>query len=405
VHSSRASHPDTPVTTSGSLDHALGLELAALEQKGLRRVLRPLSNRRGARVREGDRVLVDFSSNDYLGLASHPEVAEAAARALVEAGTGAAAARLIAGHHELHAKLEQRLAQFLGTERALLFPAGYMANVGAIPSLVDRNDGIYSDVLNHASLIDGCRLSRAEVHRIPHGDPAALEQALARTGERYRRRLVVVEGLYSMDGDLYPLDALVRLAERYDAWVYLDDAHAVGVLGPNGRGTVEHWGVQADIPILVGTLGKAFGTAGAFVAGSATLIDFLTNRARAFVYTTGTPPALAAATLAALEVLVREPERRARVRANARALRTGLAALGRSVPGPSDGHIVPLVLGSSEAVMAAGSALRDAGFLVGAVRPPTVPAGRGRLRITLSAAHTGEDIEALLDSLRRNLPG
>lgn len=404
MHPSRAPHSDTPVTTSGSLDHALSLELAALEEKGLRRVLRPLTDRRGARVREGDRVLVDFASNDYLGLASHPALAEAAARALVEAGTGAAAARLIAGHHELHATLERRLAEFLGTERALLFPAGYMANIGAIPSLVDRNDGIYSDVLNHASLIDGCRLSRAEVHRIPHGDPAALEQALARTGERYRRRLVVVEGLFSMDGDLYPLDVLVHLAERYDAWVYLDDAHAVGVLGPSGRGTVEHWGV-ADIPIRVGTLGKAFGTAGAFVAGSATLIDYLTNRARAFVYTTATPPALAAATLAALDVLVREPERRERVRTNARALRASLAAQGRSVPGPSDGHIVPVVLGSSEAVMAAGAALRDAGFLVGAVRPPTVPAGRGRLRITVSAAHTSEEIEGLLEALRRTLPG
>ena len=393
----------TPTIHATSLDHALGEELAALDAQGLRRVLHPLGARNGARVRDGERVLLDFASNDYLGLASAPEVSGAATRAL-ESGTGAAAARLIVGHHEWHAALERRLAQFLGTERALLFPAGYMANLGAIPALVGRHDGIYSDVLNHASLIDGCRLSRAEVHRIPHGDLEALERTLDATGGRYRRRLLVVEGLYSMDGDLYPLDVLVELARRYDAWVYLDDAHAIGVLGAHGRGTAEHWGVEADIPVRVGTLGKALGTAGAFVAGSATLIDFLTNRARAFVYTTGTPPALAAATLAALEIVEREPERRDRVRANARQLRAGLAALGRTIPGPPDGHIIPVVLGSADAVLHAGAALRAAGFLVGAVRPPTVPIGRGRLRLTVSAAHEPEDLVQLLTTLRTTLP-
>ncbi len=367
--------PSRPQTT---LDHALATELAALEASGLRRTLHPLGNRHGARLRDGSQVLVDFASNDYLALASDPRVAAAATSALEQVGTGAAAARLIAGHHALHTALEEALARFVGTEQALLFPAGYMANLGVIPALVGRHDAIYADVQNHASLIDGARLSRAEVHRIPHADPAALDRALGATGAQYRRRLLVVEGLYSMDGDLYPLEELVRIATRYDAWIYLDDAHGFGVLGAGGRGAAEHWGVEGDVPIRVGTLGKAMGTAGAFVAGSATLIEFLMNRARSFVFTTGTPPALAAATHAALEIAAREPERRDRVRANARRLRAGLAALGRVMPGPPDAHIVPILTGTSGAVMPAGTARRAKGFLVGAVRPPSgCPSGVG----------------------------
>jgi len=382
-----------------SLDGTLSQELAALEQAGLRRTLRALHGRAGASVADGDRVLCDFSSNDYLGLASDPRLADAATAALRTAGTGAAAARLIAGHHELHQALEQALARFTGTEAALLFPSGYMANVGAIPALVGRGDAIYSDLLNHASLIDGCRLSRADLHVLPHADVGALERTLERQRGRYRRRLIVVEGIYSMGGDLYPLDALVAIARRHEAWIYLDDAHGMGVLGSSGRGSGDLWGVADAIDVVMGTLGKACGVAGAFVAGSRSLVDLLTNRARAFVYTTGSPPALAAAALAALEIVAQEPERRARLRANARRLRAGLAARGRPADGPEDGHIVPVVIGASEATMRVGAALEAAGFLVGAIRPPTVPEGTARLRITVSAAHDDHAIDALLAAL------
>jgi 8-amino-7-oxononanoate synthase len=386
------------------MERALSQELATLEREGLRRTLRPLHGRAGARVASKTRVLLDFSSNDYLGLASDPRVARAAAAALEAAGTGAAAARLISGNHELHDELERSIARFLGREAALLFPSGYSANVGAIPALVGRGDAIFSDLLNHASLIDACRLSRADVHVLPHAGLAALERALERQGGQYRRRLIVVEGIYSMDGNLYPLDALVPLARRHDAWIYLDDAHGVGVLGPGGRGSAEHWGVAAAVDIVMGTLGKACGVAGAFVTGSRSLVDYLTNRARVFVYTTGTPPALAAAALTALEIMEKEPERRVRVRANARRLRAGLAARGRPAAGPADGHIVPVVIGASEATMAAGAALEDAGFLVGAIRPPTVPQGTARLRITVSASHDADTIDALLGALAAALP-
>jgi 8-amino-7-oxononanoate synthase len=387
-----------------SLDGVLLEELAALEQAGLHRVLRVLHSRQGVRVAGDDRGYVDFSSNDYLGLATDPRVAGAAIEALRAAGTGATAARLITGHHELHERLEQALARFLGVEAALLFPSGYMANLGAIPALAGRDDGIYADVLNHASLIDGCRLSHAERHIVPHLDLEALERALARGSDHLRRRWIVVEGIYSMDGDLSPLADLVALARRADAWVYLDDAHGVGVLGATGRGSVERAGGAAEIQVVMGTLGKAFGVAGAFVAGSRALVDYLVNRARAFIYSTGTPPALAAAARVALEIASAEPERRERLRANARALRAGLTALGWAPSGPVDGHIIPVVIGDSELVLRTAAALKAAGFLVGAIRPPTVPRGTARVRLTVSAAHSADDVTALLSALAAALP-
>ena len=391
-------------TSDASLDGELQEELSALERAGLRRTLRPLHGRHGARIADRERGYVDFSSNDYLGLAADPRIAQAAIEALRAAGTGAAAARLISGHHDLHEALEQAVARFLETEAALLFPSGYMANVGALPALAKRDDAVFSDALNHASLIDACRLARAETQVLPHGDVAALERAVEQGRERYRRRWIVVEGIYSMDGDLAPLSEVAALARRSGAWVYLDDAHGIGVLGANGRGAGERAGVASDISVLVGTLGKAFGVAGAFVAGSRATVDFLANRARAFVYTTGSPPALAAAALAALEIAQREPERRDRLRANARELRAGLAALGWPASGPEDGHIVPVVIGDREPTMRAAEALRTAGFLVGAIRPPTVPLGTARLRLTVSAAHSSADIAELLKALASSLP-
>lgn len=393
--------PDGP---GSSLDRDLAGRLAELERAGLRRTMRGVQRGPGAEVLIDGAPAIDFSSNDYLGLAADPRIARAAARALDEAGTGAGAARLISGNHPLHARLERELAAFEDAPAALLFPSGYAANTGAIPALVGRGDAVYSDALNHASLIDGCRLSRAELRVFPHRDVDALHAMLRDDAGRFARRMIVVDGVFSMDGDLFPLDRLVELARAHGAWTYVDDAHGTGVLGPNGRGAAEHFGVCGAVDVRMGTLGKALGTAGAFVVGSEPLREWLLNRARPFVFTTGSPPALAAAALEALRIVREEPWRRERVRENARRLREGLAALGHAAPGEADGHVVPVLTGDAEETMQTGAALRARGFLVGAVRPPTVPPGGSRLRITLSAAHTAAQIGGLLDALRTELP-
>ena len=341
----------------------------------------------------------DFASNDYLGLASDYRVARAASAVLQAEGTGAGAARLITGHHPVHESLERELARFKKVDRALLFPTGYMANVGTIPALAERGDVIYSDELNHASLIDGCRLSKADVRIFPHLDVAHLESMLRSDNGKYRRALIVVEGVFSMDGDLFPLDQMVEVAEKYGAWTYVDDAHGTGVLGATGAGTVEHFGLQSKVDVVVGTLGKALGTAGAYVAGSLPLIDFLTSRARSFVFTTGTPPALAAATLEALRLSQLESWRRDAVRDRSRQFRTRLRQAGRNIPGPEDGHIVPIVIGDPVRTMAIVANLRQRELLVGGIRPPTVAAGTSRLRVSLSALHPPEMVDVLAASI------
>jgi 8-amino-7-oxononanoate synthase len=390
--------------THAPLDEALRAELAELDRSSLRRRLRPMRRLGGATLLAADRVLVDFASNDYLGLAADPRVAEAAAAALRDGAIGAGAARLITGDDPAHERLEAELATLKRTARALLFPSGYAANVGALPALAGRDDAIYSDALNHASIVDGCRLSRATVRIVPHADPDALDAMLAADAGSFRRRWIVVEGVYSMDGDRAPLDRIVALARAHGAYTYLDDAHGSGVLGPDGRGSAAHAGADGAIDVTVGTLGKAFGTAGAFVAGSAALCDVLLNRARSFVFTTGSPPAIAEATLRALAIARDEPWRRERLRENARRLRDGLAALGRPAPGEPDGHIVPVAIGDAARTVAAGEALRARGFAVGAIRPPTVPAGGSRLRLSVSAAHTAEQVDQLLAALDEVLP-
>jgi 8-amino-7-oxononanoate synthase len=382
-----------------ALDEVLADELRGLDERGLRRRMRRVERRAGAEVLLDGRPAVDFSSNDYLGLAADPRIARAAAEALGREGTGGGAARLISGNHPLHLALEVELARLKRTQAALVFPSGYAANTGAIPALAGRGDAIYSDALNHASLIDGSRLSRAEVRIFPHADVGALEAMLRADAGRFRRRLIVVDAVFSMDGDLFPLDRLVEVARRHGAWTYVDDAHGTGVLGAEARGSLEHWGVEGRVDVVMGTLGKALGTAGAFVAGSSILCEWLMNRARGFVFTTAPPPALAAATLEALRIARAEGWRRERLRENARRLRAALAALGRPAPGEPDGHVVPVLTGDEEATMRAGQLLRERGLLVGAVRPPTVPPGTSRLRITLSAAHTSEQIDALAAAL------
>jgi 8-amino-7-oxononanoate synthase len=379
-------------------------ELTALQTAGLRRTLRAVQQRRaGTVLLHGERI-ADFASNDYLGLAADPRVARAASAVLQAEGTGAGAARLISGNHPIHDTLERELARLKQCDGALLFPSGYMVNVGVIPALVGQGDVIYSDALNHASLVDGCRLSKATLRVVPHADVEALRQQLDADRGMFRRALIVVEGIFSMDGDLFPLDALVPLAREYGAWTYVDDAHGTGVLGATGAGTIERFGVSGQIDVVVGTLGKAFGTSGAFVAGAQVLIEYLTTRARSFVFTTGTPPALVAATLEAVRISEVEGWRRDAVHDRARRLRKRLRNGGRPVPGIDDGHILPIHVGDANQTMSLVGEMRRRGFLVGGVRPPTVAPGTSRLRVSVSALHPPELVDALaanlLDAMR-----
>ncbi len=390
------------VETRG-MEAALDEELQALQSAGLRRTLRQVHQRRAGTVLLNGERIADFASNDYLGLAADPRLARAASAVLQAEGVGAGAARLISGNHPIHEVLERALARFKGCEQALLFPSGYMANVGAIPALVGPRDVIYSDALSHASLIDGCRLSKATIRVFPHADINALAALLEADRHQFRRALIVVEGIFSMDGDLFPLDELVPLARRFDAWTYVDDAHGTGVLGASGAGSVEHFGMTGQIDVIVGTLGKAMGTSGAYVAGSQRLVDFLTNRARSFIFTTGTPPAIAAATLESLRIVQVESWRRDAVRARATRLRARLRerlrGAGREASGMSDGHIIPIMIGDPMHTMRLVADMRRRGFLIGGVRPPTVPTGTSRLRISVSAIHPME----LVDNLAANL--
>jgi 8-amino-7-oxononanoate synthase len=395
-------HP-SPTISSRSIDDALGAELTALRERDLERTLRIVGGRRGAVVETEHGQAIDFSSNDYLGLASDERLADAARAALGAHGVGATAARLIAGNGPTHERLDAELARFFGVERALTFSSGYAANTGVIPALVGPGDMILSDALNHASLIDGCRLSRATVFVYPHADAAALASLLETHRSSFRRALVVTDGVFSMDGDRAPLEQIVELARRYDAWSYLDDAHAVGVVGEEGRGTASTLGLHGEIDVTIGTLGKAFGAAGAFVYGSSTLCQYLLNRARSFVFSTAMLPAQAAAATAALAIARAEPERRERVVANARALHAALRQAGVEPMGADDAsHIIPVIVGGdARRTMHVGQALTTSGYLVGAVRPPTVPDGTSRLRITVTAAHTDRQIHGFAETLAR----
>jgi len=378
---------------------AFGPTLADLDARGLRRQRRTI--RRGdpdtADIVLDGRPCVDFCSNDYLGLASHPQVVEAFIAAARLHGVGARASHLITGHQSEHEALEQELAAWTGRERAILFSTGYMANLGLIAALASRESAVYGDRLNHASLIDGGRLSRAALHHYPHGDVAALEAQLA--SQESGRALVLTDGVFSMDGDLAPLPALARACARHGAFLAVDDAHGLGVTGETGRGSLEHFGLSAaQVPALVGTLGKAFGSFGAFVAGSTDLVETLVQRARTYIYTTALPPAVAAATRAALAVSIDESWRRERVLALTRRFRELARAAGLPLA-DSETPIQPILLGSAGAAMQASRALLDQGLFVAAIRPPTVPAGTSRLRITLSAAHRDSDVERLITSL------
>jgi 8-amino-7-oxononanoate synthase len=375
----------------------LANDLAALEAQGLRRRRRVLQSAQRAHVTVDGRDYVAFCSNDYLGLAAHPELIEAAREGAARYGVGAGASHLVLGHTAAHHALEEALARFVDLPRALFFSTGYMANLGLVMALVGRGDAVFADKLNHASLNDAALLSRAEFKRYPHGDVAALERALR--ASRAKRKLVVTDAVFSMDGDIAPLAALTALAETHDAWLAIDDAHGFGVLGARGRGALEHARIASPRIVYMATLGKAAGVYGAFVAGEAPVVETLVQRARTYVYTTATPPLLAHALAKSLELIADGAARRERLSALVDRVRSGLAGARWQLM-PSHTAIQPLVIGESADALRVSEKLASHGVLVPAIRPPTVPQGTARLRISLTADHSAGDVDRLLDALR-----
>ena len=376
----------------------LAAELAQAAQSGLQRRRRLLQSAQGTHVEVDGRRLLSFCSNDYLGLANHPQLIAALQQGAALTGVGSGASHLVTGHHRLHERLEQALAAFSGLPAALLFSTGYMANLGVVTALLGRNDAIFADRLNHASLNDAALLCRAEFKRYAHNDLAALESLLQ--ASRARRKLVAVDAIFSMDGDLAPVPELLALCERYDAWLLLDDAHGFGVLGEQGRGILSHYALASPRIIYMATLGKAAGVFGAFVAGEPVLIDYLLQKARSYIYTTAMPPALAAAVLAALDVIAAADGQRLQLQRLRELLSTQLQ-LCRWQLVPSPTAIQPLIVGSNEEALKLSEYLLAADVLVPAIRPPTVPQGTARLRISLSAAHTEADVARLVAVLNR----
>jgi 8-amino-7-oxononanoate synthase len=364
--------------------------------------MRALDGALATRMRVDDRDVLLFAGSNYLDLAAHPEVAEAAARAARDLGSAAGGSRLINGNLQMHEELEAELAEFCGREASLAFATGYMANTGVIPALTGAGDVVVTDALCHASIIDGCRLSRASVRVFAHGDMQALEAVLREVASAKRHVLVIVDGVYSMDGDIAPLEQLVPLAKRYGATVLVDDAHGVATLGARGRGAAEACGVLDDVDILVGTLGKSLGSFGAFVAGSTKLRELLVNTARSFIFSCALAPPAVAAARVALQLVDREPWRRERLAANAARLRDGLAQHGISTA-PSTTHIVPVVIGSNQETMAVCERLLARGFYAQGIRHPSVPAGTARLRITPMATHKDAEIDALVGAIASEL--
>jgi 8-amino-7-oxononanoate synthase len=369
-------------------------ELLRIEDAGLYRKLRRVESDQGPTLRLDGREVINFSSNNYLGLANHPSLCKAAKEAIDRYGCGSGASRLISGNMTLHEELESKIAELKGTEAALVFNSGFQANTGILSTLVGEGDVVLSDALNHASIIDGCRLSRAKVVVYGHCDIDQLERSL-RDAPSNARKLIVTESLFSMDGDEAPLADIVNLAEKHGAMVMVDEAHATGVYEPSGAGLVAKLGLGDRVPIQMGTLGKALGGFGAYVAGSKALRELLINRCRSFIFTTSLPPAVMAMGMAAIDLVMREPERRQALWNNCEELRAGLKELGYSLGG-SQSQILPLMVGDATACMRFSEKLLDGGIFAQGIRPPTVPAGTSRLRITLMATHRPEHIDQAL---------
>ena len=379
-----------------SLDEDLRARLDALESHSIRRQLRPISSGIGPRIVVDGRSILQFCSNDYLGITSHPAVTRAAEMALARYGTGAGSARLVVGTSSPHCELEEALAQLKQTEAALALSSGYHANTGVLPALTGSEDRIFSDALNHASIIDGCRLSRAATKIYRHNDVEHLTTLLSATGTS-RRRVIVTESVFAMDGDLAPLSELASVAKQYDALLVVDEAHATGVFGSQGGGLVQELELGAHVDVQIGTLSKAIGALGGYVAGSQALIDTLINEARTFIYTTALPPSVAASATAAIQVIIQEPERREQLWQHARFLRKALDAAGYHI-NPGNSPILPVMVGDAAQTVALSNALFTHGVLVSAIRPPTVPTGTARLRVTPMATHTENDLEQAVDA-------
>jgi 8-amino-7-oxononanoate synthase len=377
----------------------LGTEFDRLDQQGLRRTRRMTEPLLGGRCRREGKTLWNFAGNDYLGLADHPRLIEAARAAIDEAGLGARASALVTGRTAWHAQLEDRLARFKGAESAILFPTGFAANVGTITALVGPEDAVFCDRLNHASLVDGCRLSRARLRVYPHGDTDALRRELGKAAQ-FRRRLIVTDSLFSMDGDHAPLAGLVQLAREFDAMLLVDEAHATGVFGSRGTGLLEELSETAEEAIAVGTLSKAIGLQGGFVTGSREITDWLWNTSRTQMYSTALSVPMCAAALAAIDCIEQEPERRRWLKRAWERLHENLQQHGWTLPNGCVGPIQPVLIGDPEKTMRLAEVLQARGILVAAIRPPTVPARTSRLRISLSYAHGEEGLDALMQAFQ-----
>ena len=391
------------MTVPGSWEAHLDHELERLGREGLLRRLTPVERGEPPLVTRNGKSLISFASNDYLGLASHPALAQAAARAL-RRGAGATASRLVSGGDPDYHALEAGLARFKGTGGALIFGNGYLANIGVIGAIVGRGDAVFSDRLNHASILDGCRISGASIHRYAHCDTGQLEAMLdeaVRRGEH--RKLIVTETVFGMDGDLAPLAKIVELKQRYGAALMVDEAHAGGVFGPHGEGYAYQDGLASSVDLHMGTFGKAFGVYGAYVAASARWIDFLVNKCRSFIYTTALPPQVIGAIGAALELVSSAHEQRQAIGAMAERFRAGLESGGARYPS-STTQIVPVVIGRSDDALEASRMLEERGVLVPAMRPPTVPAGRACLRFSITSAHGPDHIDRAVAALGEVLP-
>jgi 8-amino-7-oxononanoate synthase len=380
-------------------------QLAALAQQGLLRRRRRVDSAAAPTMIVDGRELLCFASNDYLGLAGDDRLADAMIAGTQRWGVGAGASHYLGGHFQPHDELESRLAAFLGMEAALLFTTGYMANLGTVAAFVGRGDAVFGDRLNHASLIDAVRLSGADSHRYQHNDPASLARQIAAAPAR--QRLIVTDGVFSMDGDIAPLPELLAIAERHDAWLLVDDAHAFGILGPQGRGSAAHFGLASPHLLVMGTLGKAAGVAGAFVAGSRQAIDWLSQQARTAIFTTAAPPALACATLESLTLIEQADDRRQHLSELIRRFRDVVHPLCANGPWclpPSPTAIQPLVIGDNHDCLQLAEALISRGIWAPAIRPPTVPVGQARLRVSLTAAHSTGDVDRLTAALTELAP-
>jgi glycine C-acetyltransferase len=374
----------------------LNAELASLEEQGLRRTLRVLNDEQRARTRVDGRMVINLSSNNYLGLTTHPKLRQRALEAIEQFGVGSGSVRTIAGTMALHVELERRLAEFKNTEAVVVFQSGFAANAGTVAALLTKDDVIVSDELNHASIIDGCRLSRADIRVFPHKDVEGARAVLAELPPA-QRKLLITDGVFSMDGDLAPLAGLCALAEESGAIMMVDDAHASGVFGRNGRGTIDHFKMHGRVDIQVGTLSKAMGVLGGYVAGSRTLIEMLQHRARPFLFSTSHPPAVTAACLAAIEVLLEEPELIDRLWKNTAFFKAGLQALGFDT-GLSESPITPVIVGEAALAMRLSNRLFDAGVFAQGIGFPTVARGRARVRTIVTATHTTDDLQTALDA-------